>query len=71
MGIKCGSVLPPWRPAFWNVAEVVVRTNSAAILLAQCTAWLRGKRPLDLPFGVVARLVCPLPLHLSPYAQEY
>ena len=28
-------------------------------------------RPLDLPFGVVAELVCPLPPHLSPYSQEY
>ena len=26
---------------------------------------MAGKRPLDLPFGVVARLVCPLPLHLA------
>ena len=26
---------------------------------------------LDLPFGVVARFLSPLPLHLSPYAQEY
>ena len=32
---------------------------------------MAGKRPLDLPFGVVARFLFPLPLHLSPYAQEY
>ena len=31
--------------------------------------WLRP--PLDLPFGVVARFLFPLPLHLSPYAQEH
>ena len=30
-----------------------------------------GKRPLDLPFGVLARDVLSLPLHLSPYSQEY
>ena len=32
---------------------------------------MAGKRPLDLPFGVVARFLVPLPLHLSPYSQEY
>ena len=31
---------------------------------------MAGKRPLDLPFGVLARLVCPLPLHLSLCPQE-
>ena len=30
-----------------------------------------GKRPFGLPFGVVARLVCPLPPHLSLCPQEY
>ena len=28
-------------------------------------------RPLDLPFEVVAKFLFPLPLHLSPYSQEY
>ena len=32
---------------------------------------MAGKRPLDLPFGVVARFLPLLPLHLSPYSQEY
>ena len=30
-----------------------------------------GKRPLDLPFGVVAKGLYPLPLHLSPCSREY
>ena len=30
---------------------------------------MAGKRPPGLPFGVVARLVSPLPLHLSPRPQ--
>jgi hypothetical protein len=29
------------------------------------------EHPLDLPFGEVARFMCPLPLHLSPCAQEH
>ena len=32
---------------------------------------LQPQRPLDLPFGVVARFLSPLPLHLSPYSQEH
>ena len=30
-----------------------------------------GKRPLDLPFGEVARFLLSYPLHLSPHLQEY
>ena len=63
MGIGGGSVLVPWRPAFWIAAEVVEPPASVP-----CVA---GKRPLGLPFGVVARFLFPLPLHLSPYSQEY
>ena len=33
--------------------------------------FLRPWRPLDMPFGVVARFLFPLPLHLSPYSQKY
>ena len=33
--------------------------------------YVAGKRPLDLPFGEVAKFMCRLPLHLSPCSQEY
>ena len=32
---------------------------------------LQAQCPLDLPFGEVPRFLFPLPLHLSPCAQEY
>ena len=32
---------------------------------------MQAKSLLDLPFGVVARFLFPLPLHLSPRPQEY
>ena len=63
MGIRGDSVLVPWRPFFWIDAEVVEPPASVHCLQPQ--------RPLDLPFGVVAKFLYPLPLHLSPYSQEY
>ena len=32
---------------------------------------MAGKRPLGLPFGVVARFLSPFALHLPPHSQEY
>ena len=45
-------------------------SNSAAPPPAPVPFAVR-KRPLDLPFGVVARFLLPLPLHLPPRPQEY
>ena len=41
------------------------------VLLIQNVHCVAGKRPLGLPFGVVAKFLFPLPLHLSPRPQEY
>ena len=71
MGIRGDSVLVSWRRFFWIAAEVVLTPRRSSYPGTLNVAELRPPLDLDLPFGVVARLVCPLPLHLPPYAQEY
>ena len=70
---------PMLNVAYGNAATLRAHLFSAAVTVFTLfrgvppVAGLRAvrKRPLGLPFGVVAGFLFPLPLHLSPRPQEY